>query len=198
MKDEAKLEKEFLRIGMMEKCGEVVKDHPLHLPSVTKFVNNKCAPFPRKLMECADYTRRLDAALAGANAQFYLKLDLKSRMDALHRVVLWQAWENKYQDGYFADQNCGIVVTGIKRHRLLKEKHSNTIGHIINHLAKGDLALDDVSKDKVWQVFAEFMVEVDDAYLLEPLRRKGLLPKNDADGTRQIEAPEPDDREPGK
>lgn len=189
MKDEAKLEKEFLRIGMMEKCGEVIKDYPLHLASVTKFVNNKCDPFPRKLGDCNDYVRKLDAALVGANAQFYLKLDLKGRMDALHRVVLWQAWENKYQDGYFADQNCGIVVTGIKRHKAMEEKSMHAIGHIINHLAKGDISLEDVSIDMIWKTFAQFMGEVKDAYLLDPLRRKGLLAVDEA--PPQIEAQEP-------
>lgn len=189
MKDEAKLEKEFLRIGMMERCGEAVKNYPLHLPSVTKFVNNKCAPFPRKLTECADYVRALDAALVGANAQFYLKLDLKDRMDALHRVVIWQAWENKYQDGDFADQNCGIVVTGIKRHKAMEEKSMHAIGHIINHLAKGDISLEEVSIDRVWKTFAQFMGELKDAYLLEPLRRKGLL-GSDAEAPKQIEAQE--------
>ena len=195
MNNEAILELQYLDIGMKEKMKKLFEGEGLHIPSLMKFVGNKCEPFPRKLVECVAYTQALDAALVGENAQFYVKLDRNIRMEALLRVVLWQAWENKYQDGYFVDQECGIVVTGIKRHKALEEKSMHAVGHIINHLAKGDLKLDDLSVDRVWKTFAQFMGEVKDAYLLEPLRRKGLLPKNDADETRQVEAPEPDDQE---
>ena len=61
-------------------------------------------------------------------------------------------------------------------------------GHIINHLAKGDLKLDEVTTEKVWQVFSGFMLEMRDPYLLEPLRRKGLLPAPEPEPEQGSEA----------
>lgn len=189
MNREAELELRHLDIGMKEKMSKLFEGEGLHIPSLTKFVNNKFRAWPGKLSECESYARELDAALTTAKAQFYLKLSEKDRREALLRVAIWQAWENKYQNCDFSDMNCGIIVTGIKRHKALEEKSMHAIGHIINHLAKGDLSLEDVSIDRIWKTFATFMGEMKDAYLLEPLRRKGLL-GSDAEAPKRIEAQE--------
>lgn len=174
---ELKLELDTLHIGMLEKCTDTLKDCPLHVPSLTRFVQKKFRPWPRRLIGCSSYVEALDITLLAANAQFYKKLDVASRKEALYRLTVWQTWEAKYQDCAFADTDCGIVVTGIKRHKALKDQSQHTVGHVINHLAKGDLKLDEVTTDKVWKVFAGFLAEMRDPYLLEPLRRKGLLPE---------------------
>lgn len=172
---ELKLELDTLHIGMLEKCTDVLKDCPLHVPSLTRFIQKKFRAWPRRLTDCADYAEGLDMTLLAANAQFYGKLEEIGRQEALYRLTVWQTWENKYHDQFFADTDCGIVVTGIKRHKALEAQSLRTVGHIINHLAKGDLKLDEVTTEKVWQVFSGFMLEMRDPYLLEPLRRKGLL-----------------------
>lgn len=185
---ELKLELDTLHIGMLEKCTDTLKDCPLHVPSLTRFVQKKFRAWPRRLIECADYAEGLDMTLLAASAQFYSKLEEEGRKEALYRLTIWQTWENKYQDKFFADNDCGIVITGIKRHKALTEKSQHTVGHIINHLAKGDLKLDEVTTDKVWKVFSGFMSEMRDPYLLEPLRRKGLLPEPEPEPEQGREA----------
>lgn len=185
---ELKLELDTLHIGMLEKCTDTLRACSLHVPSLTKFVQKKFQPWPRRLLDCESYVEALDTTLLAANQQFYSKLDEDSRREALYRLTVWQAWENKYQDKFFADNDCGIVITGIKRHKALTEKSQHTVGHIINHLAKGDLKLDEVTTDKVWKVFSGFMSEMRDPYLLEPLRRKGLLPEPEPEPEQGSEA----------
>lgn len=172
---EARLEKEYLEIGMKAKVSEVLEGVDLHIPSLTKFINKKFVEWPRRLQDCASFAGEADAALYLAESKFYNKLPEQERAEALLRVVIWQAWENKYQDGNFNDLECGIVITGLQRHKALEEKALHAVGHIINHLAKGDLKLDEITTEKLWKTFAAFVGELKDPWLLEPLRRKGLL-----------------------
>lgn len=184
--EEIRLERENIELGMKPKVSAALEGVALHVPTLCRFVTKEFGSWPETLRECAVFAIKLEAALFRKGAKFYINLPDYERVEALLRVTIWQAWENKYRNNGIHDADCRTVVAGVKDQRALRDALNNTAGNIINHLAKGDYKLDDVSVDKVWKVFAEFSSQLNNAYLLEPLRRMGLLeaPREEADDER--------------
>lgn len=177
MNDEKALERELLKYGLMAKKTEALEGVKLDAGCLTKFVKGKFRPFPDRLAEADAYAEALDAALLAEGAAFYLKPEADERKAALRRQVIWEIWENKYQEGAFADVNAGVAVTGVKNRKALEAAMSHTFGALVNGKTNGRPVTDAEKLDTWWRLFSGFMAEHKNAYLLEPLKRMGPLPE---------------------
>lgn len=185
--EEARLEREWLKVGMEAKVGDAVKGYGLHVPSVCKFVNEKFRrPWPERLTDVVAYADDLHDALLESGAKFCDRVVREVLLDAVERVVVWKTWEIKHARRDILDRNCAILVSGVKGKRELRDVTNRAVELVVNRLVNGDLLMEDVSLDNIWKVFAEFSGQLENAYLLEPLRRMGILPEQTGGETEGI------------
>lgn len=190
MKDERTLEKELLKIGLFSKKTDALEGVKLDAGSLTKFVNKNFRPWPERLADADAYAEALDAALVSRDAKFYTMLEADNRKTALRHLVVWEVWENKYRLQSFENEGAGTAVTGVKNSKAIVEVMSRTFGALVNGRTNGKPVTNPQDRDTWWRLYAGFMKEHGNAYLLEPLRRMGLLDKDDETPRRPDEGKE--------
>lgn len=189
--EERRLESEYLHIGKFRVCREAQKDCPLNTGTLTKYMNKEELVWPRRLVDCRQFVIDLDALLRADKQAFYLKQDEEKRYETLYRIAIWKAWEAKYQDQYFEDNDVCISVSTSRGFKDLENVITETVGRSFKHyIAVGKLESAKEVEDMIWKAYKEVVTKLEKWQFLEPLRRMGRLPASELEQQQLLPAAE--------